>query len=82
MIHRCVQCLQVVDEERGYESPRGDLLCGSCYFALWGPRGASRFSRETEARRPRSTAPPKGRPIWLPGPTGELDPEARRRRRS
>lgn len=62
----------------GFTSPTGDLLCGPCYFALWGPK-ERRMSSETERHRPESRRPKRGRPIWIPGPTGELDPRARSR---
>jgi hypothetical protein len=33
----CAQCLTEVFTS-GYQTPKGETLCGSCYFALWGPR--------------------------------------------
>ncbi len=83
MSARCGQCLAEIEENLGYETTRGDLLCGPCYFALWGPRGAHAVSRATDTQRPSSTRPKRGRPIWMPGPSGELDPqEPIRRKRS
>jgi hypothetical protein len=80
----CAQCLTVVEEHLGYETPRGEILCGPCYFALWGPNGHRALPKPTEEHRPVSLRPRRGRTIWIPGPTGELDPPAgvRRVRRS
>jgi hypothetical protein len=71
---RCTQCLSEVHDRTGYRSPNGEELCGPCYFALWGPKGRHALAEEAEARRPASRRPPKGRTIWIPGPTGETDP--------
>jgi len=95
MREHCAQCLTVVDERLSYETPRGEILCGPCYFALWGPRDrvgrdgpagrdgpdnpvGRRLASESQRRRPRSRRPKRGRPIWIPGPSGELDPRLRR----
>ncbi len=48
----------------------GDVLCGGCYFVLWGPKGKSRSSATVEAKRPQKRRDERGRPIWIPGPTG------------
>jgi hypothetical protein len=45
----CVQCLAEVFSS-GYQTPKGETLCGSCYFALWGP-GAN-GNRVTRTERP------------------------------
>ena len=80
MDDRCSQCLGVIEEEHlGYETSRGESLCAPCYFALWGSREGTRRN-ESEARRPEARRPMRGRPIWIPGPSGELDPEFRVRR--
>jgi recombinational DNA repair protein (RecF pathway) len=36
MRHHCAQCLTEV-LARGRRTPTGELLCGPCYSALWGP---------------------------------------------
>jgi hypothetical protein len=36
MQEHCVQCLTEVLAD-GSHSPEGELLCASCYTALWGP---------------------------------------------
>jgi hypothetical protein len=69
----CAQCLTEVFTS-GYETPTGETLCASCYFALWGPRSNGNRLASTEARRPRSLRPKRGRSVWIPGPTAELDP--------
>jgi hypothetical protein len=88
MEDRCDQCLCEVPERLGYLSPGGQTLCGPCYYALWGPI-ARAPGAPSERARPESRRPAKGRPIWIPGPTGELDSEEavrrirqRRRKRS
>ncbi len=82
VIEHCAQCLQKVEDGLGYATSNVETLCGPCYFALWGPRGAAAISRSTERRRPDTRRPPPSKTRWIPGPTGELDPqEALRRRR-
>jgi hypothetical protein len=80
MTDRCAQCLSVLPERLGYRSPQGHSLCGPCYFALWGPKGADQLTPMSEGHRPQSRRPRRGRPIWMPGPTGDLDPEEQVRR--
>jgi hypothetical protein len=45
----CVQCLTEVFT-RGYQTPEGETLCGSCHLALWGPR--TNGNRVASAVRP------------------------------
>lgn len=77
---RCTQCLSEVGDGLGYEAPSGDALCGPCYFALWGPAGRKTYMAETERHRPFTRRPPRGKTIWIPGPTGETDPGISQRR--
>ncbi len=65
----CSHCLSVVPEDLGVENSLGDVLCGACYFVLWGPKAISRSSRVTKTTRPRSRRAHHGAPIWMPGPT-------------
>lgn len=76
----CSHCLQAVAADLGVENSLGEVLCGSCYFALWGPRAKTRLRTLSEALRPQPRRPQSARPIWIPGPAGELDPEAKLRR--
>ena len=71
---RCEHCLRAVPDELGFENHRGDVLCGPCYFVLWGPKGQRAMSAESDRRRPGTRRSLPGRTIWIPGPTGELDP--------
>lgn len=71
----CAQCLAPVGERLGYETPSEEILCGPCYFALWGPRGRHTLSARSQELRP-VTRRPRLRGAWQPGPTGELDPVA------
>jgi hypothetical protein len=64
---RCTHCLRAVPADLGYENSVGEVLCGPCYFVLWGPRARSRSNAETEAKRLASRRDEKGRPIWVPG---------------
>jgi hypothetical protein len=59
MTDRCSQCRHEVTDHRGYESPDGAVLCGSCYFALWGPSGAAEISRAVELLTPPDPTPPR-----------------------
>lgn len=63
----------VDEEDLGFETPQGDVLCGPCYFTLWGPRGAKDVDPGNEGRRPESRRPETIGPFWTPGPLGELD---------
>ena len=67
-----MECLTDVGEHSGWETTSGKVLCSPCYFALWGPKGSRAIARETEASRPVSRKIPRGMPIWIPGPAGEL----------
>ena len=67
---RCSHCLRPVPADLGVENSAGDVLCGACYFVLWGPKAKSRSARRVEARRPQTRRDERGRPIWMPGPTG------------
>jgi len=69
----CAQCLASVAEDAGFETPKGHVLCGSCYFALWRPKGAHELKPEVEEKRPKSRRE-RIKSIWSPGPLGELDP--------
>jgi len=69
----CAQCLAVVDDRLSYETPREEILCGPCYFALWGPHGLKVLPDDAEKRRPRARRPKRERSVWIPRPTGELD---------
>jgi hypothetical protein len=75
-----MQCLTDVGEYSGWETTSGKVLCSPCYFALWGPKGSRAIDRGIENERPVSRRPPRGNPIWVPGPTGDLDtiPPSRR----
>lgn len=68
----CSQCMRVVEERLGYRSKSGEVLCGPCYFGVWSPSDGGRLSRLSERLRPGSRRPPKGRTVWIPGPTAEL----------
>jgi hypothetical protein len=46
----CAQCLAEVFTS-GYETPKGETLCGPCYSALWGPR--TNGNKVASAARPR-----------------------------
>ena len=37
MRHHCAQCLAEV-YANGHQTPTGELLCGACHSALWGPQ--------------------------------------------
>jgi hypothetical protein len=79
---RCAQCLSVIEaDDLSYETPRDEILCGPCYFALWGPKGHRVLAGRSERRRPRSRRPERGPSIWIPGPTGEVDPRVELDRR-
>ncbi|UJA21117.1 hypothetical protein HJD18_13445 [Thermoleophilia bacterium SCSIO 60948] len=69
----CAQCLAPVGDRLGYETPSEEILCGPCYFALWGPRGRNALSERARERRPASRRPRLGS-VRQPGPTGEPDP--------
>jgi hypothetical protein len=73
----CVQCLTEVFT-RGYQTPEGETLCGSCYLALWGPR--TNGNRVASAVRPPAGRPMRGRPIRIQGPARFLEPVAAERR--
>ncbi len=79
---QCAQCMAEVEERLGFEAGRGggEILCGPCYFGLWGPAGKDDLSRAGEEKRPTSRRP-KRKSVWIPGPTGELAPPPRRRSR-
>jgi len=62
-------------DDLGFESPQGEILCGPCYFTLWGPRAAQRLDPMSEDRRPGSRRPDTIGPFWTPGPLGDLDDE-------
>ena len=66
----CAQCLSEVFTS-GHETPTGEILCGPCYFALWGPRANG-------AGSPTSGAPGRGgrtvRARSDPGPARFLEP--------
>jgi len=38
----CAQCLSDL-YANGQQTPAGDMLCGSCYSALWGPKTTDEF---------------------------------------
>jgi hypothetical protein len=38
----CAQCLTDL-YANGRQTPAGEMLCGSCYSALWGPKVADEF---------------------------------------
>ena len=67
---RCSHCLRPVPAELGVENSMGEILCGGCYFVLWGPKARSKSSAVTEKNRPESRRDEPGKPIWMPGPTG------------
>jgi hypothetical protein len=74
----CAQCLTEVFT-RGYDAPTGETLCGPCYSALWGPRtNGNRLATNGNGSRPRSLK--RGRPVWISGPSRELDAAAPGRR--
>ena len=39
MRQHCAQCLTEVLAS-GRQTPTGELLCGTCYSALWGPKAS------------------------------------------
>jgi len=78
MRDHCAQCLSELPDRLGYSTPTDEVLCGPCYFALWGPKGHRELTKRSEERRPESRRPRPGKPIWLPGPSGELDPRGKR----
>jgi hypothetical protein len=49
----CAQCLTEV-LANGRETPSGEMLCGSCYTALWGPKATDtlRSMVERHSSRP------------------------------
>jgi hypothetical protein len=62
MSDRCPNCSADLGDRRGLETPTGEILCGSCYFAIWGMSGAAEIAQAAEALAP---APPQaGRP-WF-----------------
>jgi hypothetical protein len=67
---RCSHCLRPVPADLGVENSAGEVLCGACYFVLWGPKAKSSSGPLTEARRPQPRRDERGKPIWIPGPTG------------
>jgi hypothetical protein len=73
----CAQCLTEVFTS-GYETPKGETLCGSCYFALWGPR--TNGNRVASAVRPRSRRMRPERPVWIHGQPRFLEPVAAEQR--
>jgi hypothetical protein len=73
----CAQCLTEVFT-RGYQTPKGETLCGSCYSALWGPR--TNGNRVASAVHPPVQRAMGGRPIQIKGPARFLEPVAAERR--
>ena len=69
----------MVEARLGYRSLAGEVLCGPCYFGAWEPRGNAKLSTLSERLRPDPRRPPKGKTVWIPGPTAELDPRHRHR---
>jgi hypothetical protein len=57
---RCIQCLNEVDEDRGYENSIGDVLCGACYLALRRPRAKGVKRSPFERHQPESRRRPRG----------------------
>ncbi len=49
---QCAKCGTEVRERLGFESPTNEALCGSCYFAVWGPSGAAEIARAAELLTP------------------------------
>jgi hypothetical protein len=52
----CAQCLAEVFTS-GYQTPKGGTLCGSCYFALCGPRTNGNLVASAVRPRPRFLEP-------------------------
>jgi hypothetical protein len=73
----CAQCLTEVFTS-GYETPNGETLCGSCYFALWGPRANGNKVASTARGRPRRLN--GDRPISIQGSPRFLEPVAAEQR--
>ena len=48
---RCDRCLAPTPVRLAYETPSGDVLCGTCYFELKGPKGKPLAKRLREAIR-------------------------------
>jgi hypothetical protein len=66
----CAQCLTEVFA--GVVAPTGETLCGQCYSALWGPRtNGNRLASTNGHSRPRRLK--WGRPVWISGPSRELE---------
>jgi hypothetical protein len=57
MQQHCVQCLSEV-LANGRQTPGGELLCKSCYTALWGPQASEelRLLVERHMGRPNGNA--------------------------
>ena len=60
MSDRCTNCSAEVQGRRGIENPAGETLCGSCYFAIWGPSGAAEIAQAAELLAPAQPQPPRG----------------------
>jgi hypothetical protein len=76
----CAQGLTGLTPELGHETPRGEQLCGPCYFAPWGPTG-SVYSAIDRSSSPRIAAPAPARPSLIRGLSGELGPGRNVRRK-
>ena len=82
MRQHCAQCLTEVLTD-GQKTPTGEVLCLSCYSALWGPRSngdrlasngnGNGNGRRRLRRRPRGQKQGQGRAVWLVGPTREAE---------
>jgi hypothetical protein len=59
MSDRCNNCSAEVRDRRGLETPTGETLCGSCYFAIWGLSGAAEITQAAEALAPASDSEPR-----------------------
>jgi len=58
MSEYCAQCLTKIRAD-GRDTPWGEILCGPCYIALWGPQAEGTLPAAREAFRT-SSRPQQG----------------------